>query len=95
VLESGAAAITDSVMWPATGSTSGSSPAPIESSRSRSVTIPGVGASSSITRAAPTLRATIAAAAWRSVCDGPTVTDTSDMPSLTCIAASSLDEYSR
>jgi hypothetical protein len=59
------------------------------------VTIPGVGASSSITSAEPTFRSTIAAAAWRSVCDGPTVTETSDMPSLTCIAASFADEFHR
>ena len=45
------------------------------SSRSRSVTIPGVGDSSSMTSAAPVPFSTIFAAASRSVCDGPTVSD--------------------
>ena len=49
------------------------------------MTIPGVGDSSSLTSAAPVPFSTIIAAASRSVCEGPTVSDTSDIPSLTCI----------
>ena len=49
------------------------------------MTIPGVGDSASKTSAAPVPFSTIFAAASRSVCDGPTVSDTSDIPSLTCI----------
>ena len=55
--------------------------------------IPGAGASSSKTSAEPTFRSTIAVAACRSVCDGPTVTETSDIPSLTCIATSSRTSF--
>ena len=50
------------------------------------MTIPGVGDSSSMTSAAPTFRARPSSPPpARSVCDGPTVTETSDIPSLTCI----------
>ena len=55
----GQAAITLSLMWSATSSTSGSSPPPIESRTSRSVTIRGAGDSSSVTSAAPVPISTI------------------------------------
>ncbi len=47
--------------------------------------MPGVGESASLTRAAPVPFSTIILAASRSVCEGPTVSDTSDIPSFTCI----------
>jgi hypothetical protein len=52
---------------------------------SRSVTMHGTGRSSSVTSAAPIPFSTIIVAASRSVCDGPTVRITSDIPSRTCI----------
>ncbi len=84
-LQSGAAAITPSLMWSATCSRSGSSPAPSESRMSRSVTMHGTGVSSSLTSAAPIPLAAICTAASRRVCVGPTVRTTSDIPSLTSI----------
>jgi hypothetical protein len=47
--------------------------------------MPGAGASASSTIAAPVFRATIRRAASRSVWEGPTVTEISDIPSLTSI----------
>ena len=92
-LQSGSAAITPSLMWSPTRSVSGSSPAPSESRMSRSVTMQGTGVSSSLTSAAPIPLAAICAAASRSVCVGPTVRTTSDIPSLTNIRHPFLDRY--
>ena len=66
-------------------SASGSWPPPSDSSRSRSVMMPGPGASGSMTTAAPTRRSAIALAASRSVWPGPTVRTTSLIPSRTCM----------
>ena len=57
------------------------------------MTIPGAGDSASVTSAAPVPFSTIFAAASRSVCDGPTVRTTSDIPSLTCIVALSFERF--
>ena len=69
--QSGAAKTMSDVRWSATRSVSGSCPAPIESSKSRSVRMPGPGLSGSSTTAAPTRRSAISRAASRSVWPGP------------------------
>src|SRR4051812_43654590 len=83
--QSGAAKVRWAERWSPTFSSSGDCPDASDSSRSRSVMIPGPCDSGSTTTAAPTLRWAICRAASRSVCPGPIVKTTELIPSLTCI----------
>ena len=80
---SGVAKTSCEVRCAATSSVSGFSPAPTDRRMSRSVMIPGPGASGSWTTAAPTLRCAIWVAQSRSVWPGPTVRTVALIPSLT------------
>src|SRR6266508_4585609 len=73
-------------MCPAVRSLSGFSTAPITFRMSRSVMMPSPDPSGSCTTAEPVRRADMNAAAWRSVCSGPTVSTALLIASRTCMA---------